>query len=171
MPLFKAAIKDIPSLVRLINSAYRGEASKSGWTSEADMVDGEIRTDPEQLAELMRKQEVAILLYTNDKNEPEGSVFLEKRGNKLYLGMLSVSPELQARGTGRKLMAAAEEYAREQQCNTVFMRVISIRHELIAWYERQGYSATGEIQPFEDGRFGTANRPIEFIVMEKPLNT
>ena len=169
MLVSRASIEDIPEMVNLMNSAYRGEGSRRGWTTEADMVDGDLRTDEDHLKELMAVPAVRFLKATNENNGIEGCVFLQKREGKLYLGMLSVSPTLQARGIGKKLMAAAEEYARQENCPSVFMRVISIRDELIAWYERQGYTKTGELQPFEDSKFGKASKPIEFVLMQKDL--
>lgn len=156
-------------MVKLINSAYRGDESRKGWTTEAEMVAGDLRIHEEYMKELMQTPGTVFLKYCNEKNIIEGSVFLQKREGKLYLGMLSVSPYLQTQGIGKKLMTAAEGYAEKQNCPAVFMRVISIRHELIAWYERQGYHKTGEIQSFTDGIFGTAKYPIEFIMMEKVL--
>lgn len=164
-----ATTEDIPSLVSLLNNAYRGDASKQGWTTEADMISGTIRTDENQLTKMMETPSACFLKYENAAGEIEGCVFLDKREGKLYLGMLSVNPALQAKGTGKKLMMAAENYAREQHCPAIFMRVVSIRHELIAWYERQGYKMTGESQPFEDSIYGTAAVAFEFQVMEKEI--
>lgn len=164
-----ATTKDIPALVSLLNSAYRGESSKMGWTTEADMISGSIRTDETQLRELMEKPGAVFLKSVNDKEEIEGCVYLDKRKGKLYLGMLSVNPAIQARGTGRMIMAAAEDHARKEGCPAIYMRVISLRHELIAWYEKQGYFRTGETEPFENSPYGTALVPFEFLVMEKRL--
>ena len=169
MSISNASKENIPALVKLLNSAYRGEESKQGWTTEADMVAGDLRTDEDNMNELMQLPGATFLKYTNEKNEIEGCVFLHKRHGNLYLGMLSVSPALQTKGIGKQIMAAAELYAKDQGCPAVFMRVISIRHELIAWYERQGYFKTGEIQPFDDTKFGTATMPLEFILMQKNL--
>ena len=67
-------------------------------------------------------------------------------------------------------MAAAEIFASEQACDSIFMKVISIRHELIAWYERQGYSNSGKTEPFPvDTRFGIPTQPLEFIILEKTI--
>ncbi|HEY9661603.1 MAG TPA: GNAT family N-acetyltransferase, partial [Allocoleopsis sp.] len=88
---------------------------------------------------------------------------------KLYLGMLSVRPELQAQGIGKHLMMAAEEYALSLEISIICMRVIEGRKELIDWYERKGYKDTGEREPFEDSEFGTARVPITFIVLQKEL--
>lgn len=169
MPISIAGIEDIPALVKLINGAYRGEESKQGWTTEAYMVAGDLRTDETYMNELMMLPGATFLKYTNEDNQIQGCVFLHIREDKLYLGMLSVSPALQTKGIGKKIMAAAELFARDLHCPAVFMRVISIRHELIAWYERQGYHKTGVSQPFDDTKFGTAIQPIEFVLLQKNL--
>ena len=170
MPISISTQEDIPALVRLINSAYRGEESKKGWTTEAYVLDGDLRTDPPTLAKLIQAPGTVILKYENDKKEIEGCVFLQTRENRLYLGMLSVSPLLQAKGIGKELMNASHVYAREQGLTAVFMRVISLRHELIAWYERRGYYLTGETEPMpDDTRFGIPNQPLEFVIMEKKI--
>lgn len=166
----KATPTDIPALVSLLNSAYRGEASKKGWTTEADMISGSIRTDEMQLKKMMNKPGSVFLKNVDETGQITGCVYLDKRSGKLYLGMLSVNPALQAKGTGKKLMLHAESYARQEGCPAIFMRVVSIRHELIAWYERQGYQKTGEVQPFEDSIYGKATTPFEFLVMEKLIS-
>lgn len=165
-----ATLQDIPALVILLNSAYRGDASKSGWTTEADLLKGEHRTDETNLHKLMTADNAVFLKYTNAKNEIEGCVFLQKKQTRLYLGMLSVSPKLQAKGTGKRLMAAAVLHAKAQNCMAIFMRVISVRKELIAWYEKLGYADTGVKEPFPaDDRFGIPTQPLEFIIMEKKI--
>lgn len=169
MPISVARKEDIPALVKLLNNSYRGKESKQGWTSEADMVGGDLRTDEENMNELMQLTDAVFLKYINKKNEIEGCVFLQKRQGKLYLGMLSVSPAMQAKGIGKQIMNASEKYAKEQGCPSVFMRVFSFRKELLAWYERQGYYKTGETQPFEDSKFGIAKEPLEFVVLQKNL--
>jgi ribosomal protein S18 acetylase RimI-like enzyme len=99
-----------------------------------------------------------------------GCVFLEKKKQRLYLGMLSVSPQIQAQGIGKKLLSAAEEYSRRVGCNYIEMTVISVRKELIAWYQRNGYVDTGKREPFpDDGKFGNPLQELEFICMEKQL--
>ena len=170
MPVLLADTKDIPALVTLVNSAYRGDASKEGWTTEAHLISGEVRTTPESLAELLEQPGALFLKYEDENKQLEGSVFLQKKENKLYLGMLSVSPRMQAKGIGKELLAAATEHARKNNCTAIFMRVISARQELIAWYERHGYYATGEKEPFpSDDRFGRPLQPIEFAILEKQI--
>jgi len=160
---------DIPALNVLINSAYRGEQSKQGWTTEADLLDG-IRTDEEGLKELMNQEGSVILKFT-EGNQVQGCVHLKQEENKLYLGMLTVSPQLQNKGIGKILLAAAENEARRQNCIAVFMSVISKRTELINWYEKHGYLNTGKRKPFpeDDPRFGIPKVKLEFIILEKEV--
>lgn len=164
-----ATLQDIPELNILVNSAYRGESSKKGWTTEEHLLDG-IRTDEEDLSELLQKENVTILKYT-ESGKIIGSVYLEKQADKLYLGMLTVSPELQGGGIGKKLMEAAENLAKENNIPKVSMTVISVRRELIEYYERRGYTNTGETKPFpmNDPKFGLPKQNLEFIIMEKKL--
>jgi ribosomal protein S18 acetylase RimI-like enzyme len=170
MPILTANSNDITALEELLNSTYRGEASKKGWTSEADLIAGDLRTDAATLQKLMQTREAVFQKYVNEENTIAGCVFLQKKGARLYLGMLSVSPLIQAKGIGKELMAVAESYAKEQKCSSIFMRVVSARHELVAWYERKGYRKTGETEPFPtDNRFGTPTQPLEFIIMEKEV--
>ncbi|HEY8782971.1 MAG TPA: GNAT family N-acetyltransferase [Mucilaginibacter sp.] len=169
MPITKATKSDVPELNQLINSAYRGETSKKGWTTEADILDG-IRIDEVTLNKYFEDPKIIILKNTDDNGQITGSVYLEIRGPKLYVGMFSVSPTLQNKGIGRDLLLAAETYAKQLNCSALTMTVISTRHELISWYERRGYKATGEIQPFHDGtKFGVPKQRIELIVLEKGI--
>ena len=170
MPITTASSADIPVLVQLMNAAYRGDLSKQGWSSEADLIKGEHRTDDKVLEKLFETPGSAFLKYENDEGLIEGCVYLQKKENKLYLGMLTVSPLAQAKGIGRQLMAMSAIHAKENGCHAIFMNVISIRHELVAWYERQGYCKTGTTLPFTvDPRFGMPTQPLEFVVMEKEV--
>lgn len=164
-----ATTNDIPALVKLVNSAYRGESSKKGWTTEADFLGG-IRTDEDALSRMVNRGDSVMLKCMNEKNELAGCVYLQKQEEKLYLGMLTVDPTIQAKGIGKLLLKASEEYAQTQECKAITMTVISLRKELIHWYERHGYKATGARKPFpNDPRFGVQKQPLEFIVMEKPI--
>jgi ribosomal protein S18 acetylase RimI-like enzyme len=164
-----AAGNDVPELVKLVNSAYRGDSSKKGWTTEADLLDG-IRTDEESLTKLIHQPGSVILKCTDENNELAGCVYLQNQAGHMYLGMLTVSPSIQAQGIGKALLKASEEYARQQGCHAVMMTVITVRHELIQWYERRGYQQTEEKRPFpNDPRFGIPKQPLEFVVMEKEV--
>ncbi len=165
-----ASPADIPALNVLVNSAYRGDSSRRGWTTEADLLDG-VRTDETGLQSMLANHQATILKY-EEAGQLLGCVYLEQKGDRLYLGMLTVSPEAQAGGIGKRLMAAAEQLARDWHCRAVRMTVIPQRHELIAFYERRGYQATGETEPFpmDDPRFGLPKQPLSFIVLEKILD-
>ncbi len=167
MNISKATVEDVPGMVALINSAYRGEHSKKGWTTEADLLDG-VRTDAGTLEEMINKDGAAILKFTNEENKIQGCVYLEKKEHKMYLGMLTVSPLEQAKGIGKKLLDAAEKYTRDKGCSMIEMTVISVRRELIAWYEKYGYYKTGERKPFPtDIKFGIPKQALEFVVLQK----
>jgi ribosomal protein S18 acetylase RimI-like enzyme len=165
-----AELKDVSELNVLVNSAYRGDSSRKGWTTEADLLDG-IRIDDERLVELIQKPDSVILKYT-DHDKIIGCVHLEKKGDKLYLGMLTVFPLLQSKGIGKELMRAGEEHAKNQNCLSVYMAVITDRIELIVWYERYGYKNTGIKKPFPmgDPRFGLPKKALEFVMLQKELN-
>jgi GNAT superfamily N-acetyltransferase len=169
MPIIKAAIIDVPDLNILVNSCYRGETSKKGWTTEADLLDGG-RIDEETLQGYFENPDVILLKNTDATGQINACVYLEVRFPKLYIGMFSVSPMLQGKGIGKDLLLAAENYAKQLNCHILTMTVISVRHELIAWYGRRGFKATGETLPFHVAtRFGVPKQPIELIVMEKEI--
>ena len=164
-----ATLKDIPSIEKLLNSAYRGEGSKKGWTTEADLIKGEVRTDSEELKQILSQKD-SVFLKCIKNDELIGCVNLQKENQSIYLGMLSVNPDLQGSGTGKKLLLAAEEFAKQNKCNRIFMTVISVRTELIDWYKRNGYESTGETKPFpNDFKSGIPNQKLEFLVFEKNI--
>jgi ribosomal protein S18 acetylase RimI-like enzyme len=166
----EATVEEVPQLVALINSAYRGEASKKGWTTEADLLEGELRTDIPTLTAIINKPSSVILKFTKE-NRILGSVYLDVQERGLYLGMLTVNPLEQAMGIGKSLMNAAENFARQKQCSCIFMNVISVRNELVAWYERLGYYKTGETKPMPtDTRFGKPLMDLEFAIMQKDIS-
>ena len=164
-----ATENDIGALDHLVNSAYRGDSSKKGWTTEADLLEG-LRTDPDSLTKLMAEPDSVILKYMGETGVLQACIYLKKKGTQLYLGMLTVSPDLQAKGIGKQMLAAAELHAKQHGCTSIVMTVISVREELIAWYQRHGYKPTGETEPFPtDPKFGLPKKPLLFIVMEKQL--
>jgi ribosomal protein S18 acetylase RimI-like enzyme len=168
--MIKPAIADdAEALSVLVNSAYRGESSKAGWTTEADLLDG-TRTDAEAIRQTILTPGSTILKYTENRRL-SGCVELVRQGERMYLGMLTVEPTLQGTGIGKKILYEAEHFAKGQGCRLMYMTVISMRKELIAWYERHGYRRTGERKPFafSDPRFGQPKMPLEFIVLEKGL--
>jgi len=167
MPQFsKATLDDIPALNKLINSAYRGETAKQGWTHESDLLTG-IRINEEGLTELINNPGAVIIKYTDDA-KLLACVLLERQDDSLYLGMLTVDPSLQEKGIGKLLLQEAEQEARKQGIQKIKMTVISVREELISFYKRRGYVDTGIKKPFPtEEAFGTPLQQLEFIVMEK----
>lgn len=160
---------DINELVLLVNSAYRGDSSRKGWTTEAELLEG-LRTDPDTLLEQISQPGHCILKAVNENHEIIACVSLEEKSNKLYLGMLTVKPTIQATGIGKIMLQAAENFALERNLHCIEMTVISVRSELIAYYERRGYQRTGETRDFPtDPKFGIKKQELEFIVLEKKL--
>ncbi|MER5635598.1 GNAT family N-acetyltransferase [Kitasatospora sp. NPDC002227] len=151
---------DVPALVALVESAYRGDASRAGWTTEADLLDGQ-RTDAEAVAESIDRPGTVVLLAEAD-GELLACCLLESRGAAAYFGMFSVRPERQGGGLGRAVLEHAERTAGELWgAEEVEMTVIGQREDLIAWYERRGYRRTGIRSPFPygDERFGVPRQP------------
>jgi ribosomal protein S18 acetylase RimI-like enzyme len=165
-----ASYDDLTAITALLNSAYRGESSKEGWTHEEHLIDGSVRTNEDILKKVIDQQDSILLKYTNQQQIITGCVNLQLHADRLYLGMLAVSPKLQGGGIGKQLLNAAEEYAEQLHCSSIYMTVISVRSELIDWYKRHGYKDTGQRTPFkEDSLTGKHLQPLEFMVMEKSV--
>jgi ribosomal protein S18 acetylase RimI-like enzyme len=159
-----ASPADAPALKLLIESAYRGESARQGWNHEADILDDE-RLAPGELEAMLADPAVTILA-AREGEALVGCVAVTKSEESLgHLGMLCVSPPLQSRGLGRRLLDAAEDHARAIGLTAMEMTVIDSRISLIAWYQRRGYGLTGERRPFPVRR----DPPIRFVVLEKPL--
>ncbi|MFD0025931.1 GNAT family N-acetyltransferase [Streptomyces sp. NPDC058382] len=164
---------DVPALVELIQSAYRGDASRAGWTTEADILQGQ-RTDPQGVREVVEDPDSRLLVVERD-GEPVACCQLQHRGAAAYFGMFAVRPSLQGGGLGKVIIAEAERTVREGWgVREMHMTVISVRDELIAWYERRGYRRTGELSPFPygDERFGIPQRAdlaFELLVKDLPM--
>jgi len=169
-----ASESDLEAIAALVNSAFRGDSSRVGWTTEADMVGGQ-RTDAGILRADLASRPGAVLLAMRD--EPDGAllgcVWLEPKSPEVwYLGMFTIRPDMQARQLGRTLLKEAEAFAAARGARRMRMTVITVRGELIAWYERRGYARTGELLPFPyaDERFGLPLRDdLEFAALEKEL--
>lgn len=163
---------DIPVLHRLIESAYRGVLSRVGWTTEADLLDGQ-RTDPDDLADILADPKQALLTAWRG-GQLLACILIADRGEGTgYFGMLSVDPTLQGGGLGRRMVAEAEAAMRERfAARRVRISVFPQRETLIAWYERLGYRLTGDTLPFPYGnpRFGLPlHDDLHFVVMERAL--
>jgi ribosomal protein S18 acetylase RimI-like enzyme len=162
---------DVDAVVALVESAYRGDASRAGWTTEADILQGQ-RTDPEGVLDIVKSPDSRLLTVERD-GRLVACCQLEHRGDHAYFGMFAVSPQLQGEGLGKIVMAEAERQAQESWGVTeMHMTVISVRDDLIAWYERRGYRRTGRMTPFPygDERFGIPQRAdLRFELLVKPL--
>jgi len=158
--------------VALVESAYRGDASRVGWTTEADLLDGQ-RTDAGAVRDIVDSAS-SLMLLALDQEELVGCCQLERRADGVcYFGSFAVRPALQGGGVGKALLAEAERRARaDWQSSTMEMTVIGQRDDLIAWYERRGYRTTAERRafPYGDDRFGLPRRAdLEFVVLVKDL--
>jgi ribosomal protein S18 acetylase RimI-like enzyme len=166
-----AAPADVAAVVALVESAYRGESGRRGWTTESDLLDGR-RTDAGLVAALLVSPDSAVLL-AHVGTELLACCHIEKHGHSAYFGMFAVDPARQNGGLGRQLLTQAECHARDVwQCAAMHMKVIDARGELIAWYERRGYRRTGEHSPFPygDERVGIPLRDdLRFELMIKQL--
>ena len=169
---FRAATShDVDAIVALVTSAYRGDSSRAGWTTEADFLEGN-RIDPEVLrADIERPGSRVLLAERNDELLSCAHIAVEDGAG--YFGMFSVAPGLQGSGIGKQVLAECERIAREEwRLPAMRMTVIDIRDSLIAFYERRGYRRTGILKPFPygDERFGQPQRDdLRFEVLEKPL--
>lgn len=164
---------DVPAIVGLVESAYRGDSSRTGWTTEADLLQGQ-RTDTEQIAALLNATD-GVLLVALHEERIIACCQLQNRGSRAYFGLFAVSPAAQGGGVGKQVIAYAERYAAtEWSSRDIEMTVIRQRADLIAFYERRGYRDTGIRSPFPygDERFGIPQRDdLEFTLLEKELVT
>lgn len=166
----KANSRDAAAIAALVNSAYRGESSRQGWTTEADLLDG-LRTETCEVQQLIETASNLILLCLND-NELLGSICLEQSGESAYLGMFAIAPRSQGQGIGKQLLAYAEcmaiEYWSPQR---MVMSVITHREELIAFYQRRGYRRTGIFKPFpaQSPLWTPLVAELQLELLEKPL--
>jgi GNAT superfamily N-acetyltransferase len=167
-----AVASDAEALVPFVNGGYRGESSKKGWTTEADLLGGQ-RTDPEKMRGMIDAEDARIELARAEDGTLIGCVYLKKeQDGSCYLGMLTVDPARQAGGIGKLIMAHSDAVARAWGCRRMRMTVISARAELIAYYERRGYAKTGATEPFpeDDPRFGLPKvRGLTFVELAKAL--
>lgn len=144
-----AAVDDAALIAELVNLAYRGEDSRQGWTTEADLLDGR-RTTAGEVRQLIEADESRLLLCLREA-ELLGSIHLEREGDDVHIGMFVIRPALQGNGLGKRLLQAAEAAAQQMwQVKNAVMHVITCRHELIAFYLRRGYARTGVLRDFPE---------------------
>ncbi|WP_256645277.1 GNAT family N-acetyltransferase [Thermomonas paludicola] len=171
-PTFRNATEDdLAALVALVTCSYRGDTSRAGWTTEADLLDGN-RIDADVLrADLQRPLSRVVVMEESAALVACAHVCAD--GDAGYFGMFAVAPERQGSGIGKQLLAECERIAGDDwQLPAMRMTVIDVRDELIAFYQRRGYRRTGVFKPFPygDARFGLPKRAdLRFEVLEKRL--
>jgi len=170
MELEPASAADLTELHRLVESAYRGDSARAGWSHEADLIGG-VRTDEDELQAMLASPTQHLLVARADRAMVGCVALTQKDDTLVYLGMFTIAPERQASGLGKGLLAAAEDHARQLGATRMEMQVIRQREELIAWYERRGYRRTGELRPFpyDEPRYTPLRPDLEFVVLDKAL--
>jgi GNAT superfamily N-acetyltransferase len=170
-----AVLPDAPVVADLVHRAYRGDSSRAGWTTEADLLDGQ-RIDVTGVTAKLGSSTAEVLVGLDIDDGIVACCEIELRGSGVaYFGMFAVEPALQGAGVGRIMLEAAEERARSLwSVTSIEMTVIAQRTELIDWYVRRGYRLTGETRPFPygDEAFGLPRQDdLVFVVLTKSLAT
>jgi ribosomal protein S18 acetylase RimI-like enzyme len=161
---------DAMRLVELIRSAYRGEVSRQGWASEADLVGGE-RIDVDQVLKIIDEPNSMMLVLDGEQDIIACCQLTDLRDGLAHFGTFAVHPSAQGVGLGRRLMAEAERHALTFGANMIEITVLAQQETLISWYERLGFRGTGEKRPFPvDPRFARPLRDdLYFVVLAKTL--
>ncbi len=169
---FKTAKIDETELItNLVNSAYRGDYSRKGWTTEADLIEGQ-RTDDASIIKMIQTQGEQIEIALNPEGKVVGCVFLKREDeNTLYFGMLTVEPSLQGTGLGKIILFHIESIARKENKNKIRLTVIPQRKELIEFYERRGFKATGREENFPYHDPANGNPKISDLKLKEYIKT
>jgi GNAT superfamily N-acetyltransferase len=153
---FRFALEsDLPAITALVNHAFQVER----------FFKTDDRLNPERTVEYFRK---GRFLLAENHDALLGCVYVELRGDRAYLGLLSVAPSAQKTGLGRRLTAAAEEFAREMGAHAMDLAVVNLRTELPPIYEKLGYAVSGE-DPIPEEMARRVSQPCHFVRMSKPL--
>ncbi len=162
---------DAAQIVRLVESTYRGQASRAGWTTEADLLEGQ-RIDSRGVVESINADQSRIVLALAG-SDLVACAHIQRRPTIGYFGMFSVEAGHQGSGLGATVLAECERQLHEDlECAAVEITVLKQRADLIPWYQRRGYLLTGERRPFPygDERFGVPLvDDLEFLVLQKSL--
>lgn len=170
MKISRAILSDLPNICLLANNAYRGEEAKKGWTFESDFIEGDKRTDENDLFFLFSNEKAIFLIAKNEDEVMTGSVYLEAKNENLYMGMLSVEPILQGKGIGKLLVSNAIQYGQSLGLEKLQIQVVHLRKELILWYEKLGFISSDKMMPFEVPlEFGKPKVSLHFIEMYRIL--
>lgn len=157
-----AQAPDLAALVTMIENCYRGDHARMGWTHEADLLFDD-RLGPGELQALFRNPDVAILIARQGTDIVGCVAITDRPPDTAYIGMLCVDPPFQSSGLGTRLLATAERFCAGLGVGRMEMSVIDHRAELIAWYERKGWTDSGSRVPFPD------NPTLRFAGLSKPV--
>jgi len=164
---------DVPAVVSLINTAFRGAGDDTGWSTREQYIEGTRITEDLLREDIAAKPHATMLLWRRADNSLRGCVWLEPVNDSVwYLGKLAIPPRDQNAGLGRKLLQAAENWAQQRGATEIRMTTVNLRAALIDWYKRRGYALTGETKPFPygDSRFGRPKRDdLHFVVLRRQL--
>jgi predicted N-acetyltransferase YhbS len=149
-----ASSADAEQITAVINAAYR--------IAEGFFIDGH-RITLDEVRQLFTK---GAFFVASDENGLQGCVYIEPRGERAYLGLLSVEPSRQQSGLGSRLMRAGEEYCRERGARFMDILIVNLRSELPAFYAHRGYVENGTT-PFPPDV--PTKQPCHFINLSKPL--
>ena len=174
MLLNHAVEADYAAIIDLVNLAFRGTGPSASWNIETGIIEGQRLNEPLLREGLAAKPDARLLTYRDDLDEALlGTVLLNPTKDGVWnLGILTVRPDLQNRQLGRALLSAAEDFAKERGARRIRLTVVNVRDTLIGWYERRGYTLTGESLPFPygDERFGRPLRDdLHFVVLQKDI--
>jgi GNAT superfamily N-acetyltransferase len=170
-PFRFATGEDAESILAIVEAAYRATGEGAGWTTESHLLAGR-RTGIEEVRALISSETGGLLTF-RDGDVVVASCHLDRRAGHAYFGMFAVTPGRQAQGLGKGMLAEAERIARDEwRMTEMRLTVLSVRGDLIAWYERRGFAPTGQTSPFPygDERFGVPRvDDLRFVELAKLL--
>ena len=154
VPIRVAAAADAAKITSVINAAFR--------IAEGFFVDGP-RISQAEVEQLLVKGSF-LLAEVDDKLN--ACVYVELRGERSYLGLLSVDPSCQKSGLGSVLMLEAENFCRARGSRFMDILIVNLREELPGFYRHRGYVENGTT-PFPEDV--PTKVPCHFINMTKVL--
>jgi len=157
-PVRLATTSDAPALTRLINSAYRVEAF---------FIIGDRITQPEVLTRIEGDHSDFLVVDAPTAGGLNGAVYVERRADQGYFGLLSVDPDVQGTGLGRLLVEAAEAHCRAAGCRALEIDIVNLRTELPSFYSKFGFTPVG-VTPFPAP--GKLKQPVHLVQLRKPLD-
>ncbi len=166
-----AVFEDHPTIVTIVNRAYRGPGDHRGWNSEAHLVAGDRITVDALRQDLAQSPQASLLVHRGAGGEPRACVWVEPEDDDggWYFGMLAIDPAAQAGGIGKRMLDAIDDHVRANGGRRLRITVINVREELIAWYERRGFVRTGAVEPLPDGIGQPLREGLGFVILAKDL--